>query len=574
MKKLLIFAISLLPMQALQAQDRVGDFSLLDKDGVYFQLSRHGNRQAVVLLSEGAGCSSFTGSVAEFESIDSKYADGADGFEFLLINATGEHNRAALRSQSEAYDNLPLLMDETQLVSEMLGFSTVGEAVVLDPRSLEILYRGSVSDLDRALGEIASGNAVSEASTSSTGCNLTFAARDRHAGNPVSYSQDIAPLLTENCARCHHDGGIGLFPMDSHQTIQAWAPLMRNAVLTKLMPPGQTDPHIGGALMDNRHLSSDQRQKLVHWIDAGAVKDIDADPLADLEWPATEWPLGEPDDVIQIPPKEVPATGVMDALVWTDPGYEFDEDRWLKGATAVPGDRSVVHHIAVRVIPPGDGEPTEEMTGTALVLPAYGPGMNDRFLPEGTGLFIPKGWRLLVNMHYTPNGRATVDASKYGLYFHEDGFEPTHEIVIGGVRVRGKDAFVIPPQDDDYEIVRTSRPVPQDAEVVAFLPHMHYRGKRVKWTAQYPDGTEEALFSVPNFNFNWQLFYDLEEPRFIPAGTTFLVEGAWDNSSMNPNNPDPNATVRWSNMDSAQEMFAADVLLRVAVNASTHKPQN
>ena len=111
------------------------------------------------LLSEGAGCSSFTGSVAEFESIDSKYADGAEGFEFLLINATGEHNRAALRSQSEAYDNLPLLMDETQLVSEMLGFSTVGEAVVLDPRSLEILYRGSVSDLDRALGEIASGNA-------------------------------------------------------------------------------------------------------------------------------------------------------------------------------------------------------------------------------------------------------------------------------------------------------------------------------------------------------------------------------------------------------------------------------
>ena len=133
MKKLLPLAMCLFSVQALQAQDRVGDFSLLDKDGVYFQLSRHGNRQAVVLLSEGAGCSSFTGSVAEFESIDSKYTDGADGFEFLLINATGEHNRAALRSQSEAYDTLPLLMDETQLVSEMLGFSTVGEAVVLDP---------------------------------------------------------------------------------------------------------------------------------------------------------------------------------------------------------------------------------------------------------------------------------------------------------------------------------------------------------------------------------------------------------------------------------------------------------
>ena len=94
---------------------------------------------------------------------------------------------------------------------------------------------------------------------------------------------------------------------------------MRNAVLTKRMPAGQTDPHIGNALVDNRHLSSDELQTLVHWIDAGAVKDTDADPLADLEWPATEWPLGEPDDVIQLTPKEVPATGVMDALVWTDP---------------------------------------------------------------------------------------------------------------------------------------------------------------------------------------------------------------------------------------------------------------
>ena len=560
MKKLLILAISLLPMQALQAQDRVGDFSLLDTDGVYFQLSRHGNRQAVVLLSEGAGCNSFTRSVAEFESIDSKYADGADGFEFLLINATGEHNRAALRSQSEAYDNLPLLMDETQLVSEMLGFSTVGEAVVLDPRSLEILYRGSVSDLDRALGEIASGNAVSEASTSSTGCNLTFAARNQHAGNPVSYSQDIAPLLTENCARCHREGGIGLFPMNSHLMIQAWAPLIRNAILTKLMPPGQTDPHIPGTtLLDNRHLSSDQRQKLVHWIDAGAVNDSDADPLVALEWPTTKWALGEPDVVVKLPPQEIPATGHL-GLIWVDTGYVFEKDTWLKGATTVPGDRSVVHHTAARVVPPGG---TPDMAGGSS-MPNWGPGMNERFLGEGTGLFIPEGYRLFLNMHYTPNGTATVDATEYGLYFHEDGFEPTHEIILGGVVLRG--GFEIPPHDEDYDIVRTSQPVSQDAYAVTFLPHMHYRGKRVKWTAQYPDGTEEVLFSVPNFDFNWQLYYDLAEPRFIPAGTTFLVEGAYDNSAMNLNNPDPDATVVWGAMDSTEEMFGARVLLKVPVS--------
>ena len=67
-------------------------------------------------------------------------------------------------------------------------------------------------------------------------------------------------------------------------------------------------------------------------------------------------------------------------------------------------------------------------------------------------------------------------------------------------------------------------------------------------------------------NFNWQLYYDLAEPKFIPAGTTFLVEGAYDNSAMNPNNPDPDATVVYGAMDSAEEMFGARVLLKVAVS--------
>jgi len=559
MKKIGLLCLSLLLMPSLQAQDIAGDFSLLDQDGTYFQLSRHRNRQAVVLLAEGANCSSFSGTVAQFESIDSQYTDGADGFEFLLINATGEQNRAVLQSQSEAYGDLPVLMDESQLVSEMLGVSTIGEVVVLDPRSLAVLYRGSVSNLDRALGEISSGNAVSEARTASPGCNLSFAARDHHASNPVSYSQDIAPLLEENCARCHRDGGIGLFAMDSHQMIRAWAPLMKNAILTQRMPPAQTDPHIGNALLDNRFLSRDQRQQLVHWIDDGAVKDTDADPLAALEWPATGWPLGEPDVVVKLPPQEIPATGHL-GLIWVDTGYVFEKDTWLKGATTIPGARSVVHHTAARVVPNGE---SPDMAGGSS-MPNWGPGMNERFLGEGTGLFIPEGHRLFLNMHYTPNGTATVDATEYGMYFHEDGFKPTHELILGGVVLRG--GFEVPPHDENYDIVRTSAPVPQDAYAVTFMIHMHYRGKRVKWTAQYPDGTEKVLFSVPNYDFNWQPYYDLAEPEFIPAGTTFLVEGAYDNSAMNPNNPDPNVTVVWGAMDSTEEMFGARVLLKVPVS--------
>ena len=286
--------------------------------------------------------------------------------------------------------------------------------------------------------------------------------------------------------------------MNSHPTIQAWAPLIRNALLTKRMPPGQTDPYIGNALVDDRHLSSDQLQSLVHWIDAGAVNDSDADPLTALEPPSVKWPLGEPDVVIQIPPQDIPATGHL-GLIWVDTGYVFEKDTWLKGATTVPGGRSVVHHTAARVVPPGV-EPSMGDGGSSM--PNWGPGMNERFLGEGTGLFIPKGQRLFLNMHYTPNGTATVDVTEYGMYFYEDGFEPTHEIILDGVVLRG--GFEVPPHDENHDIIRTSPPTTQDSYAVTFLPHMHYRGKRVKWTAQYPDGTEELLFSVANVDFNWQ----------------------------------------------------------------------
>ena len=90
---------------------------------------------------------------------------------------------------------------------------------------------------------------------------------------------------------------------------------------------------------------------------------------------------------------------------------------------------------------------------------------------------------------------------------------------------------------------------------------MHVRGKRMKWTAIYPDGTREPLLSVPNYDFNWQMTYHLAEPKFVPAGTTILVEGAFDNSPTNPDNPDPNASITWGDQ-SWEEMFIANMQMK------------
>ena len=123
-------------------------------------------------------------------------------------------------------------------------------------------------------------------------------------------------------------------------------------------------------------------------------------------------------------------------------------------------------------------------------------------------------------------------------------------------------AFRIPPNQREHPN-RGSYTVGKDVVLFRMFPHMHYRGKSMKFEAHYPDGKKEVLLSVPNYHFNWQRGYVLEEPKHLPAGTKIVVTGAWDNSEMNPSNPDPSKAVFYGNQ-SWNEMFNAFFTLAYA----------
>jgi hypothetical protein len=81
--------------------------------------------------------------------------------------------------------------------------------------------------------------------------------------------------------------------------------------------------------------------------------------------------------------------------------------------------------------------------------------------------------------------------------------------------------------------------VTEDITLYAMSPHMHLRGKSLKWVIVYPDGTEKTILNVPKFDFNWQFNYELKEPLKIPAGSKILGLGIYDNSIRNKWNPGP-----------------------------------
>ena len=99
--------------------------------------------------------------------------------------------------------------------------------------------------------------------------------------------------------------------------------------------------------------------------------------------------------------------------------------------------------------------------------------------------------------------------------------------------------------------------VKRDSLLYSVLPHAHYRGKAMKVSVIYPDGEEEVLLSVPNYDFNWQTSYDFKEPVFIPKGSELKQINWWDNSKQNLANPDPSVDVYWGDQSFEEMLFGA-----------------
>jgi len=180
----------------------------------------------------------------------------------------------------------------------------------------------------------------------------------------------------------------------------------------------------------------------------------------------------------------------------------------------------------------------------------YAPGNAVSVAPEGAGGLLKAGTTLSLQMHYTTSGREVTDETEIGIYFYPDGEVP-EERMTGGV---ANDFDIeIPAFSKDHEMELVTY-ILNESDLYSLMPHMHFRGKRMKFFAEYPDGSEELLLSVPDYDFNWQLVHELAEPIRVPAGTKIRAVGAFDNSTQNKANPDPSIDLTWGEQ-SFEEMF-------------------
>ncbi len=517
---------------------RASDFTLIDQHGKAFNLHYHEQVPAIVLMGHQNGAAAVDAAV---DGLSEQWAE--QGVVFALLNPVPQESRADILADTQQQGlQLPVLKDEAGLVTETLALNHVAEALVIEPGRWQIVYRGPANSAEftATLQALLDGDSV-ELTAQAMPADARLLSR--HA--PVTdisdtmYSDTIAPMLVEKCADCHRPGGIGPWAMTNHAMIQGFSPMIRETVLTKRMPPWHADPEIGEFLHD-LSLSVDEARQLVSWIDAGAPRGTGEDLLTSVKAQDTKWEMGEPDLVVTLPKFDIPATGTLDYQFF-EVKNPLDHDVWVRAVQVAPGDRQVVHH-AIATFGASSNTAGQSNSGASLFQPqlmTFVPGNETYVYPDNTGVYVPAGTSFYTQMHYTTYGRATSDETQIGLYFSDEA--PEH--VLQHFSILNPELRI--PQGAAEHEETAYYQFQRDAVIYSLFPHAHYRGRASEFAIRYPDGREEVVLSVPNYDFNWQRYFQFEEPIEAPAGTFVIHRTVYDNSTANLSNPDPSVNVRF-----------------------------
>ena len=374
-----------------------------------------------------------------------------------------------------------------------------------------------------------------------------------------TFSKDVAPILQQNCQSCHRPGEPTPFSLMSYKEARPWAAAIKEAVQVRKMPPWFADPHFG-KFANDRTMAQKDIDTIVAWANAGAPEGNPKDLPKPVSF-TPGWIIGKPDLAVTMPAKyEIPAAGTIDYQYILVP-LNLTEDKWVQRAEVRPGNRALVHHVIAFIRPPDskwmrDAQPGVPYVpkkggedGNSEFLVGYAPGMPPDILPDGQGKLVKAGSDIILQMHYTANGKAGDDQTTIGMIFAK---ERPKERVYTIAATTSK--FAIPPGDPNYE-VDSSFEFGADTHVSRLMPHMHLRGKDFTFQAVYPTGEKQVLLSVPHYDFNWQLIYNPAQDLIMPKGSKIECVAHYDNSPNNPSNPDATKEVKYGDQSWEEMMF-------------------
>ena len=578
-RRLALFFVGVLVMAALFAMRgsaadparlgrKIDDFTLKDSHGRPHALSDLAKAKLVVVAFLGTECPLANLYQPRLADLAKRFE--GNGVAFIGINSNYQDSIVEIGAHAQRHGiPFPVLKDLGNQVADRFGAERTPEVFVLDD-TRTVRYCGRIddqfgvgyqkneanrNDLQLALEELLAGKTVSEPATDAIGCLIGRVKRPTPSGD-VTYSKQVARILQSRCVECHHEGQIAPFALTNYEEVVGWAEMIQEVIDQRRMPPWLAAPE-HNEFKNDPSLAAEEIETINRWVENGCPE---GDP-SDLPKPgdyAQGWGISKPDEIFYMSDKPftVPAEGVVSYQIYeVDPG--FKEDRWISQAEVKCGNPAVTHHVIVFIQPPGG-----DRFGAPQM--AYAPGMTPRRFDKGMAIRAPAGSKLIFQNHYTPNGTEQQDRSYVG-FVYADPKNLTHEVMGGSC---GDLSFAIPPNARDYEVVGRKLFL-RDTLLLGMNPHMHVRGKSFKYELELPNGERQMLLDVPRYDFNWQLWYMLKEPRWIPKGSRMICTAHFDNSADNMANPDPSKEVTWGEQTWDEMMFGFYSNIRPLAGGST-----
>jgi len=571
------------------AAKRAAPLAWKDLGGRSYGMGDVAGAKATVFFFSSSECPIAQKYVGRFIRLSQDYAP--KGVRFFLVNSHAADTAAAWKKYAaERKLPFPAVKDEGTALADRLSATVTPEAVVVDPAGV-VRYLGRIDDstdpakvtrgdVREALDALLAGQPVKVARTRATGCAIfrdaAVAAAPAKAGGKgakVTFTRDIAPILSANCVTCHRKGDVAPFALDTYAQAKLWAPAIKEYTARRLMPPFKADPAQGGPFHDTRWLTDAQIAQIAAWADSGApLGDPKATPPAPKLHAAGDWALGAPDMVLKpVRPYRLEAEGKDVYRNFTLPA-DFEKDTYVKAMDFKPGNRAIVHHIIAYIDITGEtsrlkdnqeAEPGWSVGGGGSGIKnddwgeGWAPGMSPRLLPPGVAVKVPKGAKLVLQVHYHKSGKPEVDHTEVALYIAK---EPVTDVL--RTVPLGSPLIALQPGLAG-QTVKAAAILPYPVKLYQTLPHMHMLGKTMTVTATLPDGTKRPVIAIRDWDFNWQMAYRYVEPIRLPKGTRLDLVATYDNTASNPNQPsNPPKLVTFGEQTTDEMCFAFLGLVR------------
>ena len=365
----------------------------------------------------------------------------------------------------------------------------------------------------------------------------------------VTWHEHVAPIVRGRCARCHSDGAIAPFELQTYDDVFAMRDAVRAAVVSREMPPWLPE-RCCNEFRDDFGLTDEQIATIDAWVAEGAPE---GDPANAGEPLPSAGGLSRVDLEIEMARDYVPEPepGRLDDFRCFVLDWPLEEEAYVTGINPVPGAREILHHMVIGVANEADAKPFEGISsddgkygfdceggiGGLRLTGILGGSLAGGDFPEGYGTLVKPDSKIILNVHYSMSDAAPA-ADRTGIQFKlDDAAREMRSMAVSNPFWGVADAMRVPAGEKDVSYGFQFNPKlftrGSAVELRSFTPHMHYLGQRIRASIVHPDGSSTCLAEIADWEFGWEQPYWFAEPIRLEPDDEVFVECWFDNTREN-----------------------------------------